>query len=452
MRSFVLRPGSVALQLLGAVLLCVFCAMVVVPAAAAVQIQKVTAGGVEAWLVEDHANPIISVRIAFRNAGSAIDPPDKGGLSRMVAALLDEGAGDLDSQAFQAKLEDLAIRLSFDADRDNFGGTLTTLTANREVAFQLLRLALTQPRFDAEPMARIRSQLEAQLRREAEDPEARASRQLWATLFPDTPYGRPVMGTAESLPRISRNDLLRFVRERLARDTLVLGVVGDVTPAELTTLLQQSFGGLPEKAVSATLGDMSLAGSGRTVVVDMDVPQSAVAFAQRGLKRDDPRFYALTVLNQILGGSGLSSRLFDEVREKRGLVYGVYTSPVPLDHAALILGGAGTANERVEETLSVIRQVWRDFAEHGASAKELADAKTFLTGSFPLRFAGSSRLAGLLTSIQLENLGIDYLDRRNQLIELVSLDDVNGLANQLLSADALTFVIVGRPQGLTTSR
>lgn len=451
MRSFTLRPGAVVLSLLGAVLLTVFSVMVV-PAAAAVQIQKVTAGGVEAWLVEDHANPIISARIAFRHAGSAIDPPEKSGLSRMAAALLDEGAGDLDSQAFQAKLEDLAIRLSFDADRDNFGGTLTTLTANRDVAFQLLRLALTQPRFDAEPMARIRSQLEAQLRREAEDPESRANRQLWATLFPDAPYGRPVMGTAESLSHITRTDLLRFVRERLARDTLVLGVVGDVTPAELTTLLQQSFGGLPDKAVSVSLGDMALGGFGRTVVVDMNVPQSAVAFAQPGLKRDDPRFYALTVLNQILGGSGLSSRLFDEVREKRGLVYGVYTSPVPLDHAALILGGAGTANERVEETVSVIRQVWRNFAEHGASENELGDAKTFLTGSFPLRFAGSSRLAGLLTSIQLENLGIDYLDRRNQLIESVSLDDVNGLANHLLAADALTFVVVGRPQGLAPSR
>ena len=190
MRGLTRRPGALLLPLLGPMLALVLCIIAAVPSAA-VQIQKVTAGGIEAWLVEDHANPILSVRVAFRGAGSTLDPADKSGLARMTAALLDEGAGDLDSQAFQAKLEDLAIRLSFDADRDNFGGTLTTLTANRDLAFELLRLALTRPRFDTEPVARIRSQLEAQLRREAEDPEARASRQLWATLFPDAPYGRP---------------------------------------------------------------------------------------------------------------------------------------------------------------------------------------------------------------------------------------------------------------------
>lgn len=430
------------------VLAFVLCLVAFVPPAAAVQIEKVTAGGIEAWLVEDHANPIISVRVAFRGAGSSSDPADKAGLARMAAALLDEGAGDLDSQAFQRRLEDLAIRLSFDADRDNFGGTLTTLTANRDVAFDLLRLALTNPRFDSEAVARIRSQLEARLRLDEEDPEARASRQLWATLFPEAAYGRPVQGTAESLARIERTDLLRFVKDRFARDVLVLGVVGDVTPAELKPLLEKTFGGLPPRATASPTADVRPNAAGKVVVLEMDVPQSAVAFAQPGLKRDDPRFYALTVLNQILGGSGLSSRLFEEVREKRGLVYGVYTTPVPLDHAALIIGSAGTANERVAETLAVIRDEWRKFGERGATEKELTDSKTFLTGSFPLRFAGSGRLAGLLAAIQLERLGLDYLDRRNRLIESVTLADVNDLARSLLSAEALTFVVVGRPEGL----
>ncbi len=178
----------------------------------------------------------------------------------------------------------------------------------------------------------------------------------------------------------------------------------------------------------------------------MDVPQSAVAFAQAGLKRQDPRFYALTVLNQILGGGGLTSRLFDEVREKRGLVYSVYTGLVPLQHSALILGGAGTENESVAETIQVIREQWRRFATEGVDAGELADSKTFLTGSFPLRFSGSDRIAGLLVSIQLDNLGIDYLDRRNALIEAVTRDDVNTLARDLLAPDKLTFTVVGQPK------
>lgn len=421
------------------------------PQAGAVQIQRVAAGDVEAWLVEDHANPILSLRIAFRDAGSALDPADKAGLAWMTTALLDEGAGDLDSQAFQATLEDHAIRLSFDADRDNCGGTLTTLTASRDTAFELLRLALTRPRFDAEPVARVRSQLDAYLRQRAEDPEARSEQELWAKLFPDAPYGRPVEGTPASLARIDRTDLQRFVADRLARGNIVIGAVGDITAAELSPLIEKMFAGLPAKASPATIAEMRPAAAGTVTVVDMDVPQSALAFAQPGLKRDDPRFYALTVLNQILGGDGLSSRLFDEVREKRGLVYGVYTTPEPLDHAALIVGDAATANQRVAETVTLIRQEWRRLAKNGATAKELADSKTFLTGSFPLRFAGSARLARLLASIQLENLGIDYLDRRNSLIEGVTLAEVNGLAQSLLSADALTFVIVGRPFGMASS-
>lgn len=419
--------------------------------AAAVQIQRVAAGDVEAWLVEDHANPILSLRIAFRDAGSALDPADKAGLARMTAALLDEGAGDLDSQAFQATLEDHAIQLSFDAGRDTFGGTLTTLTASRDTAFELLRLALAGPRFDAEPVARIRSQLDAYLRQRAEDPETRAEQDLWAKLFPDAPYGRPVEGTPASLARIDRADLQRFVAERLARGNIVVGAVGDITAAELAPLIEKTLAGLPAKASPASIAEMRPAAAGAVTVVDMDVPQSALAFAQSGLKRDDPRFYALTVLNQILGGGGLSSRLFDEVREKRGLVYGVYTTPEPLDHAALIVGDAATANQRVAETVTLIRQEWRRLAKNGATAKELADSKTFLTGSFPLRFAGSAQLASLLASIQLENLGIDYLERRNSLIEGVTLAQVNGLAQSLLSADALTFVIVGRPLGMASS-
>lgn len=413
----------------------------------AMPIQRVAADGIEAWLVEDHANPIIAVRVGFRGSGAVTDPPDKVGLARMVSALLDEGAGDLDSQAFQGRLDDLAIRLGFEADLDNFEGSFETLTKNRNAAFELMRLALTRPRFDPEAIARIRNQLEAYLRNQLEDPEWVANRRLWASLYPTHPYGRAEEGTLESLPRIDRIDLQRFTTERLARDKLVLGVVGDVTPTELVGLIKATFGGLPAKAASAEVDEEAPKADGRVAVVDMDVPQSAVVFAQAGLKREDPRFYALTVLNQILGGSGLTSRLFDEVREKRGLVYSVQTGLVPLEHSALILGSAGTANERVADTIGVIREQWRRMAKDGVSVAELADSKTYLTGSFPLRLSGSSRIAGILVSVQLNNLGIDYLDRRNALIEAVTLEDVNALARELLAPEKLTFVVVGRPNG-----
>jgi zinc protease len=411
----------------------------------AIQIQRVAADGIEAWLVEDHANPIIAVRFAFRGSGAASDPRDKPGLARMASALLDEGAGDLDSQAFQGRLDDLAIRLGFDTDLDNFGGSFETPARHRDVAFELMRLALTQPRFDPEAIARIRGQLEAHLRSQQEDPDWEANRRLWATVFPNHPYGRPVEGTLDSLPRIDREDLRRFATERPARDRLVLGVVGDITPAELVELLRATFGALPAKAAPADVAEAAVTLDGGVHITETDVPQSAVAFAQGGLKREDPRFYSLTVLNQILGGGGLTSRLFEEVREKRGLVYSVQTGLVPLAHAALVLGGAGTANERVADTIRVIREQWRRIAAGGVGADELADSKTYLTGSFPLRLSGSGRIAALLVSMQLDNLGIDYLDRRNALIEAVTLEDVNTLARELLAPDKLTFIIAGQP-------
>ena len=413
----------------------------------AVEIQRIEAHGIDAWLVEDHANPIIAVRIGFRGAGAVSDPRDKAGLANMVSGLLDEGAGDLDSQAFQGRLDELAIRFGFDANLDDFGGSFQTQTEHRDAAFELFRLALTRPRFDPEPLGRIRAQVEAGLRQDEEDPETVASRRLFATLFPDHPYGRPVEGTLASLPRIDRDDLQRFVSERLARDNLVIGVVGDITPAQLAPLLATTFDGLPVKAVLETAADVAVQGHG-TTVIDMNVPQSAIAFAQPGLKRDDPRFYTLTVLDQILGGRGSSSRLFDEVREKRGLVYSVYTALVPLDHAALVIGGAGTANARVAETVEVVRNEWTRVGQTGVTPEELADSKTYLTGSYPLRFAGSGRLAGLLVAIQLDSLGIDYPNHRNALIEDVSLEAVNRMASELLHPAQLSFVVVGQPKGL----
>ncbi len=430
--------------------LCLLAAVVFAPAAGAVDVQRVTADGIEAWLVEDHSNPIIAVGIAFRG-GATLDPAGKEGLARMTAALLDEGAGELDSQAFQGRLEDLAIRLRFSAGLDSFGGGLRTLTDNRDAAFDMLRLALTEPRFDAEPVARIRSQIAAGLRQSAEDPDNVANERLFATLFPDHGYGRPVEGTLESIEAINDDDLRGFVDRRLARDNLVIGVVGDITPEELARLLQSTFGGLPAAAVPADVPEVAPVTGGGTIVVEKSARQSAIVFAQRGLKRGDPDFYAATVLNHILGGGSFTSRLYDQVREQRGLAYSVHTSLAPLDHTALIVGGAGTANERAAETVSVIRDQWRQVAEGGVNADELADTKTYLTGSFPLRFTSSGRIARILVAMQMEELGIDYLDRRNGLIEAVTLDDVNRLAATLLNPDALTFVVAGQPEGIAAT-
>lgn len=418
-----------------------------VPPAAAVDVQRVRAGDLEAWLVEDHSNPLIAIRFAFRG-GAASDPEGKAGLATMTASLLDEGAGDLDSQAFQRRLEDLAVDLGFDADLDAVSGEMRMLTENKAAALELLRLALREPRFDAEPVARIRSQIQALIRQQSENANYVAHRAFMATLFPNHPYGRSELGTVASLDAITADDLRSFVARRIARDNLVIGVVGDITAEELAPLLQSTFGDLPAAAVPADVPDVEPAATGRTVVEQKPVPQSAIVFGHGGPKRGDPDYYAATVVNHLLGGGSFTSRLYEEVREKRGLVYSVYTTPYPLDHAGLIFGQAATANARAAETVQVIRDQWRQMAAGNITAERLADAKTYLTGSFPLRFTSSGSIAAILVGMQLENLGIDYLDRRNGLIEAVTLEEANRVARDMLHPDNLTVVVVGQPEGV----
>ncbi len=416
--------------------------------AKATQIERVVSpGGIEAWLVEDHLNPIISMHLAFRG-GSALDPKGKEGLANMVSTLLDEGAGDLDSKAFQQTLEDNSITLRFSAARDSFGARVQVLTEYRDLAFDLLRQAMTKPRFDAEPVSRLRAQLLANLRHESEDADAIAGKALMKALYPDHPYGRPTGGTPDSVAAIQIADMRAFVQERLALDTLAVGVVGDITAKELAPLLDKTFGTLPAKAAPWQVPDVAPKTAGRTIVIEKPLKQSNILFADRGLMRKDPDFYAAYVMNHILGGGGFTSRLYTEVREKRGLAYSVYTYLHPMDHSAVYVGGAGTANARVAETIKVVGDEWAKLAKDGVTEAELTAAKQYLTGSFPLRFTATERIASILVGMQTEELGMDYLDKRNSYIEAVGLDDIRRVARKLLHPDDLTVVVVGEPKGV----
>ena len=414
--------------------------------AAATVERVVSPGGIEAYLLNEPAIPFLSLSLHFRG-GAALDPNGLEGLATMASGLLDEGAGELDSQAFRTELEDRAVRLSFDAGRDEFTGQLKTLTEHRARAFELLRLALTAPRFDAEPVDRIRSQLQANLRRRAEDPDYLAALTWFATAFPGHPYGRPVQGTIESLAAIERADLERFVDTRFSKDRLTIGVAGDVTAAELGPLLDLAFGDLPDHGALAEIEPADPPATG-TVVVRKQVPQSQVLFGQAGLPRDDPDFYAAYVVNHMLGGSGFTARLTEEVREKRGLAYSVYSYLYPLDHAPLWLGGLGTANAAVGEALEVVRKEIAAMAAGEITQAALDDAKTYLTGSFPLRLTTNDAIASTLVTMQVDDVGIDYLERRNDYIEAVTLADVRRVAARLYDPDRLLVVVVGEPAGL----
>lgn len=411
----------------------------------AMTIQEVTSpGGIKAWLVEEKAIPLVTMNFSFRG-GSAQDPVGKEGLANLMTTLFDEGAGDLSSQAFQTKLQDLSIRISFEDGRDAMFGELRTLSENLDAAAELLTLAVTKPRFEDDAVARMRAQLIAGLRREAKDPETQAGLAFAATVFPGHPYGRPTQGTETTLSAITSADLKAAHGRLFARDTLQVAVVGDISAERLGKLLDSVFGALPAKAQLTPVAEVAPK-LGERVNVAMAIPQTVIRLGTTGLKRSDPDFIPAFVMNHILGGGSFSSWLFEEVREKRGLAYSVFTALVPYDYSGLLIGGVATRADRADESLTIIKAQMERMAKDGPSAEELAKAKAFLTGSYALRFDTSGKIANQLLSLQMENLGIDYIDKRNGLIEAVTLADLRRVAQRLLSSP-ITVVTVGSAGG-----
>jgi zinc protease len=406
-------------------------------------------GGIEAWLVHEPAVPLIAMDFVFVG-GAVQDPLGKAGTANLMASLLDEGAGDLDSKAFQDRLERKAIEMSFRADRDHVRGTLRTLAENRDEAFDYLRLALTAPRFDASDVELNRAQIMSQLRRAATSPTDIASLRWWSTAFAGHPYGRPVDGTLESVSAITVDDLKAYSHRVLARDNLKVAIVGDIDAETAKIMLDRVFGALPAKPGLVPIENAAPQGLGSRVVVNLDVPQSVVDFGGPGISRQDPDFMAAYIVNHILGGGSLSSRLYREVREKRGLAYSVSDSLVWLDHTAVFLGGTATRAASTGETLDLIEREIHRLADQGPTAEELDKAKAYLNSSFVLNLDTSSKIASFLVQMQLDDLGIDYFTRRAVLIDAVTLDDARRVAKRLLNGGLLV-TVVGKPEGLAST-
>jgi zinc protease len=419
------------------------------PARATTVERVVSPGGIEAWLVHEPAVPLISVEFAFAG-GSAQDPLAKAGTASLTASALNDSAGDLDSKAFSERLERKAIELSFDADRDHIRGSLRTLSENRDQAFDLLRLALTAPRFDAPDVEIDRGQMLSLLRRQSTSPNDIAGQRWWATAFDGHPYGRPVNGTLDSVPTISTDDMRAYAHRVLTRQKLKIAVVGDIDADTLKPLLDRVFGALPANSDLTPVENVTLQGSGRRIDVSLDVPQTVVDFGGPGIARQDPDFMAAYIVNHILGGGSISSRLYEEVREKRGLVYSVSDNLVWLDHAAVFIGSTATRTARAGETLDLIRKEIRRLAEEGPTQAELTEAKNYLNSSFALNLDTSNKIASLLVQLQLDGLGADYFQRRPEMIAAVTLDDARRVAKRLLD-DGLLVTVVGKPDGVAAT-
>ncbi|MDO5706034.1 MAG: pitrilysin family protein [Paracoccus sp. (in: a-proteobacteria)] len=425
-----------------------FClALIVAPAAHAIDIQEVTSpGGITAWLVEDHSIPFTAVSLAFMG-GASLDTADKRGAVNLMASTLEEGAGQLDATGFAEAVETLGAQFSFSAGDDALSVDLRALTENRDETAALLAQALTQPRFDADAVDRVRAQVQAVIRSEDTNPNAIAAKEMARQAWGDHPYATSVNGTAETVAVLTQTDLIEAKNRVLARDRVVIGAAGDITPDELGAMLDTILGGLPEQG-TAPLPDKAVLGlTGGVTVIDWDSPQTVVSFAGPGLPIDDPDYFAAFVANHILGGGGFSSRLMDEIREKRGLSYGIGTSLSTSIYGQTWQGGSAIANANVGEAVGLIRAEWDRLAQ-GVTDAELADAKTYLTGEYPLRFDGNGKIAGILTGMQMVGFPIDYPNTRNAKVEAVTAADVQRVAQRLLRSDNLRFVLVGRPEGI----
>lgn len=420
------------------------------PVAAEVDIKEVkTPGGLTAWLVEDHSIPFTALEIRFRG-GASLDAPSKRGAVNLMTGLLEEGAGELDARAFARAVESLAASFSFDVDDDSLSISARFLTENRDEATELLRLAIQEPRFDEEAIARVRAQVLTGIAADAKDPDELASRAMDRIVFGDHPYASSLSGTADSVSALTRDDLVEAHANVLARDRIYIGVVGDITEEALAKLLDDLLGGLPETGAPMPPA-ASVDFSGGVTVVPFETPQSVARFAQKGIKQDDPDYFTAIVLNQILGGGSFESRLMDEVRAKRGLTYGVYSFLATKDLAELYVGAVSSANDRIAEAIEVIRNEWEKAATEGVTQAEVDDAKTYLTGAYPLRFDGNGPIANIMVGMQMIDLPIDYIATRNERVEAVTLEDVRRVAAELLDPDGLHFVVVGQPEGLEST-
>jgi zinc protease len=422
--------------------------LAVSPSHSAVNVEVLTTPrGLAFWLVRSYAVPLVSLEFAIRG-GAAQDPARKAGLGALMAGLLDEGAGELDSQAFQRALDEKAVEMSFHCDRDHWSGRMRTLTKNLDRAAELLSLAVSAPRFDEEPFERVREQMNARLRHDANDPATLANRNWKAKAFPHHPYGQPADGSLETLARIGRDDLTEAAKRGLARDRLLIAVVGAIDEKGAAALVDKAFGELPEKGELKPVADAAFEGLGAIDLIDLDVPQSTIRFGRPALRRDDPDYIASIVAAHVLGGSGsMTSRLFREVREKRGLAYTVFGTFYSLEHGAYFYGGTTTKNERARESFDVAQAEIRDVALNGLGDEELEKGKTYLIGSYPLRFDTSAKIASQLIHIQLERRAPDWLVERNRQIAAVTAKSVKRAAQRAFGDGSLHTVVVGRPDG-----
>ncbi len=424
-----------------------FLALAALPLRAATDIQVVTSpGGITAWLVQEPSIPMVALQFSFRG-GASQDAPDKLGATNLMVGLLEEGATGITATEFAERSDELGARFRFNTGRDSVSITASMLTSNLEESVALLRLALVEPAFGEVAFERVRGQVNSGLRSDETDPQSIGGEAFRAMTFPDHAYGRPTDGTLETVAALTPEDMSVAHRNALGRNNVLIGVVGDITPEALGALLDELLGELPNNIVD-NVQDVQPELSAGITVIQFDTPQSVVTFAQPGLKRDDPDYLTAYVLNHIVGGRSSTARLNVEVREERGLTYGIASYLLPYQHAALYMGHFNSGNDTVAEAVGIVQVEWAKVADAGVTAEELETAKRYLTGAYALKFDGNAEIAGILAGLQVAELPLSYIAERNDLVNAVTVGEINRVAARLYQPENLRFVVVGQPEGL----
>lgn len=399
---------------------------------------------VKAYLLTDKTNPIISLNFSFKNAGYASDDENEQGIAQMAAALLAEGAGKFSAQELKEELETRAVKIGFSAGKDDFSGALLTTKANAGKAAEYLHLMLTEPRFETADIERVKAQMLEALKRQQEHPARALERAFAEELYGRHPYARNPLGRAADISRISAADLRRFVKDNFSRGNLLAGIAGDVDEREAGEMLDAVFGGLPEAGRINFVREAEINFDGRRRQVQRQSGQNMVLKALPGVSRNHQDFYPLFMANYIWGGAGLTSRLSQEIREKEGLTYGVYSYLSIDDKAPLLVVSFAATKDNFAKADNLLAAETERLREKGVSAAELDAAKNYLTASYNLRFASIENISEILTAMQKYNLGLDFLQKRNDYIANVTPEQVNAAAGKYFDENKMVSVEIGQ--------
>lgn len=404
----------------------------------------VTKSGIDVLFIERHSLPTVHLQLLIK-AGGALDPKGREGTANLTASLLDEGTGSRSSQQIAEAIDFIGASLSASASPESTVISLNVLKKDLKTGMELFSDVLLHPAFPEEELKRVRQQIIGGLIAEEDEPEAVAHKAWQELVYGAHPFHHPTEGYRESLPAITREDLIAFHHRYYQPRLAIVAVVGDLTRKEVERLLADYLGKWKNSDQQAPPAvPVPEPTAPQTKLIDKELTQSTIILGHLGLSRNHPDYYAVSVMNYILGGGGFSSRLMKQIRDNQGLVYGLSSG-----FSAMKAGGSfsidlqtknATANQALAETMKVIGQ----FQADGATQQELDEAKAYLIGSFPLRMDTNAKLVGLLTSLEFYNLGLGYLNDYPKKIAAVTLADVKRVAARYIHPDRMTMVVVAK--------